>query len=252
MTTRIYVLGGQGVGISGTLPSLVQRLRAIGTVSTHDWSENIPIVTDIKKLAADAIVILIGYSLGANEMMRVAAMVWPRKIALAVGYDPSRASPLARPDTTQPVPNNVLKTLCYYNPPNAFPDTWTIGGALYVGKNVIVVPVVESHILGIPADENLHLRTLKAAVNAANVPVLHPGMMHSADVKRAQQLLGFKPPDDDGHFGTWTEAAVRKFQAVMKLSAVDGIIGRDTWAALEAPHEPVPLPPRPIKQNAVA
>ena len=50
-----------------------------------------------------------------------------------------------------------------------------------------------------------------------------------ADVKRLQQFLGL---NDDGIFGSGTEAAVKKWQSENGLNP-DGIVGNKTWAAME-------------------
>ena len=55
------------------------------------------------------------------------------------------------------------------------------------------------------------------------------------DTRYAQQLLntyGYNL-DVDGHYGPKTQAAVRKFQKSQGLT-VDGILGKNTWAALTA------------------
>ena len=61
------------------------------------------------------------------------------------------------------------------------------------------------------------------------------------DVKYLQQRLNkvrtslglsYKKLDDDGVFGAKTEAAVKAFQTNRKLT-VDGIVGKNTWSALE-------------------
>lgn len=54
------------------------------------------------------------------------------------------------------------------------------------------------------------------------------------DVLRLQgtlNALGFGPLDEDGKFGTKTEAAVKKYQKSRGLSA-DGIVGPQTWARI--------------------
>ena len=65
------------------------------------------------------------------------------------------------------------------------------------------------------------------------LPVLENGN-NGASVKTLQQLLNSKGYDTkgiDGTFGTNTEAALKKFQKAVKLTA-DGVCGKDTWTAL--------------------
>jgi peptidoglycan hydrolase-like protein with peptidoglycan-binding domain len=53
-------------------------------------------------------------------------------------------------------------------------------------------------------------------------------------VQRRLIQLGFDPGEIDGDFGDKTEAAVKEFQKKYKLEA-DGIVGPQTWAALNSP-----------------
>ena len=65
---------------------------------------------------------------------------------------------------------------------------------------------------------------------------LSTGSYNKNDTRYAQQLLnqyGYKL-DVDGIYGPKTQAAVRKFQKANGL-AVDGILGKNTWAALAEP-----------------
>lgn len=67
------------------------------------------------------------------------------------------------------------------------------------------------------------------------------------DVKRAQTLLtehGY-PCSADGVFGSGTEAKVMQFQRDHGLGA-DGIVGSNTWKALESGGEVEKLPPYPL------
>lgn len=71
------------------------------------------------------------------------------------------------------------------------------------------------------------------------------------EVRTLQQLLhahGFDPGAQDGIFGPKTDAAVRAFQTARGL-AVDGIVGRLTWAALQGdirPEDGGPPAPTPL------
>jgi peptidoglycan hydrolase-like protein with peptidoglycan-binding domain len=70
---------------------------------------------------------------------------------------------------------------------------------------------------------------------AVSLPVLRVGDF-GAEVERAQALLskqGFDPKGADGQFGPNTRAAVVAFQRAKGLSA-DGVIGPQTWKALQA------------------
>lgn len=67
----------------------------------------------------------------------------------------------------------------------------------------------------------------------ANGPLLRRGA-GGDDVRRLQDRLrarGFDPGPTDGDFGAGTEVAVRRFQGAAGLAA-DGIVGRQSWAAL--------------------
>jgi peptidoglycan hydrolase-like protein with peptidoglycan-binding domain len=58
-----------------------------------------------------------------------------------------------------------------------------------------------------------------------------------------------KPLWVDGIFGQNTDARVRQFQRIKPNLAVDGVVGPETWAALEA--GPPPIKKRPAKQIVV-
>lgn len=72
-------------------------------------------------------------------------------------------------------------------------------------------------------------------------PTLRKGSK-GADVRRLQRILvmikDLEPAGIDGAFGARTDLAVRNFQESEGL-AIDGIVGRATWAALPAdPNTP--------------
>ncbi len=71
-----------------------------------------------------------------------------------------------------------------------------------------------------------------------NQPAEHPMIRQGsrgASVKIAQNVLkggNFYTGAIDGEFGSRTETAVKKFQQDQRLKSVDGIVGRETWAAI--------------------
>jgi peptidoglycan hydrolase-like protein with peptidoglycan-binding domain len=77
-------------------------------------------------------------------------------------------------------------------------------------------------------------------------PLLKSGSTGS-EVRYLQESLaklGYNPGPIDGIFGPQTDKAVRAFQADKGL-VVDGIVGNNTWAALEKALENPPTPPTP-------
>lgn len=106
-------------------------------------------------------------------------------------------------------------------------------------------------------DEEIFDRAIEEAIadlltpsSASNKPMLRRGNRGSAVVE-LQKLLtkaGFYL-QSDGIFGSNTDAAVRRFQRSRRLS-VDGIVGRNTWAALlgsSGTSPPVVFPSYPVK-----
>ena len=65
--------------------------------------------------------------------------------------------------------------------------------------------------------------------------MLHRGSKGDAvgDLQRLLQKLGFMLAVDND-FGPGTEVAVAAFQKQRGLDPVDGIVGNDTWTALDA------------------
>jgi hypothetical protein len=79
-------------------------------------------------------------------------------------------------------------------------------------------------------------------------PVLQQGSF-GADVGTVQSCLGC---DADLDFGAQTDTAVCEFQAAKRLE-VDGVVGGDTWAALESEYElpAYPAPPIALTQEQI-
>ena len=155
MTARIYVIYGQGDAFtSGGMVQLAARLRTEwpkATVTEHVWRTGIAeIAPDIERLPKDQPVILIGYSLGANDMTMIANRVAPRTIDLAVCYDPSVKGVVEQPG------KNVKRMLLYHNS-SAEP----IGHAIFKGPQVERTDVAMSH-LAVDYSEELHQKTLAA------------------------------------------------------------------------------------------
>ena len=72
------------------------------------------------------------------------------------------------------------------------------------------------------------------------------------DVKLCQELLTDHeyPTTADGIFGSGTKANVIDFQRDSGLSA-DGIVGANTWDALESNVTPPTIPPHPLPRGGV-
>lgn len=148
---RGFVLTGQ-FGVQGTLGSLCNVLnRLYGQFTLHVWDDQ-AVYYEAKR--AHVPVVLIGYSLGANQ-----APEWARELAkpvdLIVCYDPSRQSPLTW-NAEQHCPRNVVRALCYWNP-----STYYYGGALLTGPQVEVTRINQMHLM-VPFNETLHKRTIAA------------------------------------------------------------------------------------------
>lgn len=73
------------------------------------------------------------------------------------------------------------------------------------------------------------------ATTVNTYPTLRRGSA-GEDVKKLQNMLlklGYSVGTVDGQFGPTTESVVKLFQSVQKLT-VDGIVGKNTWMALDA------------------
>lgn len=159
---RGYILSGQ-YGIFGTLPQLAERLEKFGLFTLHNWQD-----ADVFRSAAVASekgrVVLIGYSLGANEVAYIASRVGQHKIKLLVAYDPSRLSPLAS-NGEQVCPSNVERAICYYNP-----YAWPYGGCRLIGEQVNEIRI-NAWFLGhltVASRSDLHEMTYDAVVEASS------------------------------------------------------------------------------------
>ncbi|MFF5335424.1 peptidoglycan-binding protein [Streptomyces sp. NPDC013181] len=88
---------------------------------------------------------------------------------------------------------------------------------------------------GLDADGIVGARTWTALLSAGTTPELAEGAA-GEDVKRVQRALTAalgSAVEADGSFGPATGTAVRSYQTSRELTA-DGIVGPDTWAALQA------------------
>ncbi len=122
-------------------------------------------------------------------------------------------------------------------------DIWQFGGEVnYIRSNAVAgvgQPIDQNYILNeevltgfVPAPPVEEVETEEELLK---LPILQKGM-EGDSVKALQILLdglGFDVgySGTDGIFGTYTDAAVRRFQKTRGLD-VDGIAGNDTWSAL--------------------
>lgn len=68
---------------------------------------------------------------------------------------------------------------------------------------------------------------------ASGAAVLRRGSKGDA-VRYVQEHLAFTGSDVDGDFGAKTEARVKEFQIAKGLRPADGVVGKDTMAAIDA------------------
>lgn len=111
---RIYVIYGQyGFAFSSGMYLLARRIAKEfpdSYVTTHSWKYPGEVVNDWRAMPVGVYKpILIGYSLGANEIPRIAYGI-KQQIPLAVMYDPSIYG-----ERTDPFPPHVKRALLYHN-----------------------------------------------------------------------------------------------------------------------------------------
>lgn len=168
---RIYVLYGQfsWLGSSLGMSSLANRIKQRypgSIVSTHDWKYGPrDVVADIALQPLGVPTIPIGYSLGANGVLRIAASfdvsqstrsIKRRIFELCVCYDPSQLGEKVLDPETGEAPSNIKRLLLYHN--NS-PEPW--GHWLIPGKQVEITETYTSH-LRVCYLEALHQKTLAA------------------------------------------------------------------------------------------
>jgi hypothetical protein len=157
---RIYILYGQyGFPTSSGMYGLAQSLGRYGKVTTHYWDDR-TIVSDARQQSGK--IVIIGYSLGANSAALIAKRL--ARVDLVVAYDPSRLSPLAKPENgeyTEAVASSVRRAICFYNP-----NAWYFGGARLVGSQVETVAINDYH-LAVPMNWRLHEITEEAVKKVA-------------------------------------------------------------------------------------
>ena len=162
MTARIYVIYGQGDAFtSGGMVQLASRIAKQwpkAKVTEHVFRTGIvEIVPDIKAQALDETIILIGYSLGANDVTMIANRIGHRTVDLAVCYDPSVKGVVEQPGA------NIKRLLLYHNS-----DPEPIGHAIFKGSMVERFDISMPH-LSIDYSEPLHEKTLAAITKVIDV-----------------------------------------------------------------------------------
>ena len=159
---RIYVISGQFAWLGSSLGMLrlAQRIRASfpgSLTTTHGWKSPDEIAMDIMARGRDVPKIIIGYSLGANDVPFIASRMQRTEIALGVCYDPSQYGIMVKP-----TPQNIKRLLLYHNT-----GTVGFGHALFEGPNVERTDVDTNH-LAICYNESLHQKTMYAVWKVHN------------------------------------------------------------------------------------
>ena len=160
---RVYVLLGGMVGPDGSLVSrgmtaLADRISQLPDVicSKHYWSSYWSVVTSINQLPHDVTVALVGYSGGGSRATWITDYVYPRAIALVVGYDPSPISSMGK------FGRNVDCSICYRN---ATANLFGLGGGIFSGAAKTGTITINIPHLAVQFNEALHARTLEAIEN---------------------------------------------------------------------------------------
>lgn len=160
MSVRVFIILGGLVGwdgpmVSGGMLALAKQLAPFGTISTHNWSDYVSVITAIREVPLGTAVVVIGYSGGGSRATFVAQDPGVQ-ISLMVLYDPSPKYAM------QPIKDNVARAICYRNLNPGWPFTWLgIGGGQLVGANVVTENISENHY-SVQYDQALHAQTIAA------------------------------------------------------------------------------------------
>lgn len=150
------MMGQGGILTSAGMHVLANSLAPYGAVTVHSWND-VGLLADISEsLALNQTVIVIGYSLGANQLGWISRYI-KKKIKLGVAIDPSKQSPLVESAEGGYVQSAPMyeKLVCFYHP-----QAWIFGGAKYVGENVELVPITGTH-LGFQFDAGIYNKIIK-------------------------------------------------------------------------------------------
>lgn len=165
MKVFVAILGGLGGRTSSAaiLGPLAQRLRAVPGVVVRtglyfDWET---LVEEINALPADVKVMLMGHSLGASVLGRMAAAI-RRRVAFIYGFDPAEnvfANMTEYANT--PIPTNTDFAKAYVGPKG------DLGGGEYTAVNpgttaIENEEIPESHVSAEEAVED-HLEVVRSA-----------------------------------------------------------------------------------------
>ena len=154
-SARIYVIYGQGgVATSMGMRSLANRIQSAhptSKVSTHNWDDYDAIMMDMMAQPKGVPIILVGYSLGANDVPYIASRCPKIPISLGVCYDPSIYG-----IKVDPTPASIKRLLLYHNE-----GTTGYGHLIIEGPMVERIDVSTWHIF-VDFKEVLHQKTLYA------------------------------------------------------------------------------------------